>query len=182
MIFDSKRRRPPEAESEVATVADRERRPDERSGGHEDTPPMARAAADARAEQPISGGGVGMDAHAPANRPVERQGADAGHAHGTGGTSESEREELEPLFPPDLAKQFRHGWDAVQIGFVDDPRQAVRNADELVKQVLQSLTETFGGERGRVEAQVAQADSTSTEDLRVALRRYRSFLHRLLSL
>jgi len=184
MIFDSKRRRPPEAESEVATVADRGHRPDELSSEHEDTLPVARSTADARAEQPISGGGVGMDAHAPANRALERQGAETEHEHehGTGGTAESEREELEPLFPPDLAKQFRQGWDAVQIGFVDDPRQAVRNADELVKQVLQSLTETFGGERGRVEAQVAQADSTSTEDLRVALRRYRSFLHRLLSL
>ena len=58
----------------------------------------------------------------------------------------------------------------------------MHKADELVHQVLRSLSETFTGERSRLEAQVTQADSSSTEDLRVALRRYRSFLHRLLSL
>src|SRR3954447_13011082 len=104
MIFDSKRRRPPEAESEVATVADRGHRPDDLSSEHEDTLPVARSTADARAEQPISGGGVGMDAHAPANRALERQGTETEHEHehehehGTGATPESEREELEPLF------------------------------------------------------------------------------------
>ena len=94
----------------------------------------------------------------------------------------SEEEQLAPLFLPDVAKDFRSRWDAVQISFVDDPRQAVRQADELVAQVMKSLAETFSNERAKLEAQVDQSDKASTENLRVALRRYRSFFERLLSL
>jgi hypothetical protein len=94
----------------------------------------------------------------------------------------SEGEQLAPLFLPDVAKDFRSRWDAVQISFVDDPRQAVRQADELVAQVMKSLAETFSNERAKLEGQLDQTDKASTENLRVALRRYRSFFERLLSL
>ena len=94
----------------------------------------------------------------------------------------SEDVELAPLFLPDVAKDFRTHWDAVQIGFVDDPKQAVRKADELVAQVMKSLAETFANERAKLEGQVDQTEQASTENLRVALRRYRSFFQRLLSL
>jgi hypothetical protein len=94
----------------------------------------------------------------------------------------SEDEQLAPLFLPDVAKDFRSHWDAVQRSFVDDPRQAVRQADELVAQVMKGLAETFSNERAKLEAQVDQTDKASTENLRVALRRYRSFFERLLSL
>lgn len=94
----------------------------------------------------------------------------------------SEDEKLAPLFLPDVSKDFRSHWDAVQISFVDDPRQAVRQADELVAQVMKGLAETFSNERAKLEAQVDQTDKASTENLRVALRRYRSFFERLLSL
>ena len=94
----------------------------------------------------------------------------------------SEGEQLAPLFLPDVAKDFRSRWDAVQSSFVDDPRQAVRQGDELVAQVMKSLAETFSSERAKIEGQVDQTDKASTEDLRVALRRYRSFFERLLSL
>jgi hypothetical protein len=93
-----------------------------------------------------------------------------------------EGEQLAPLFLPDVAKNFRSHWDAVQSSFVDDPRQAVRQGDELVAQVMKSLAETFSTERAKLEGQVDQTDKASTEDLRVALRRYRSFFERLLSL
>lgn len=94
----------------------------------------------------------------------------------------SEDEQLAPLFLPDVAKDFHSRWDAVQRSFIDDPRQAVRQADELVAQVMKSLAETFSNERAKLEAQVDQTDKASTENLRVALRRYRSFFERLLSL
>jgi hypothetical protein len=80
------------------------------------------------------------------------------------------------------ADGFRRGWDALQTGFVDDPRQAVQDADELVDRVLRSLRESLAAERSRLKAQVAQANPLPTEDLRMTLRRYRSFFHRLLSL
>ena len=94
----------------------------------------------------------------------------------------SEEVQLAPLFLPDVSKNFRARWDAVQIGFVDDPKRAVREADELVAQVMKSLAETFSKERAELEGQVDQAEQASTENLRVALRRYRSFFQRLLSL
>ena len=79
-----------------------------------------------------------------------------------------------------LARQDQ--WDAVQIGFVDDPKQAVRQADELVAQVMKNLADTFSNERNKLESQVEQPEQATTENLRVALHRYRSFFQRLLSL
>lgn len=92
-------------------------------------------------------------------------------------------ESLAPLFTPEAARDFRASWDAVQIGFVDDPQQAVRQADELVRQMLQNLSQTFSEERAGVDARGdGVSDAASTEKLRVALRRYRAFMQRLLSL
>jgi len=93
-----------------------------------------------------------------------------------------EQEQLVALFSRDVAEDFRSRWDAVQIGFVDDPKQAVQKADELVAQVMTSLAETFAKERSELEGYVSGTETASTENLRVALRRYRSFFQRLLSL
>jgi len=90
--------------------------------------------------------------------------------------------QLVPLFAPDVAKDFRSRWIAVQSSFVDDPRAAVKQGDDLVAQVMKTLTETFSKERAELEGQLGQTDKASTETLRVALRRYRSFFERLLSL
>jgi hypothetical protein len=86
-----------------------------------------------------------------------------------------------PLFSPDEAKDFHSRWDAIQVGFVDEPRQAVEQADSLVAGAMKRLAEGFAEERARLEAQWDQGDNVSTEDLRVALRRYRSFFGRLVA-
>jgi hypothetical protein len=92
-------------------------------------------------------------------------------------------EPLAPLFRPNESQDFRAAWDTVQIGIVDVPKQAVRKADELVAQVMKTLAESFASERSKLEDPVDPgADHASTENLRVALRRYRSFFQRLLSL
>jgi len=93
----------------------------------------------------------------------------------------TEEKQLAPLFLPDVAKEFRSHWDTVQRGFVDDPRQAVRQGEELVGQVMKSLAETFSNERAMLEGRLDQTDEASTETLRLALRRYRSFFERLLT-
>jgi hypothetical protein len=111
-------------------------------------------------------------APAPEGAAIEDQPPRAGSDHAP----------LAPLFLPDVSAEFRARWDAVQIGFVDDPTRAVREADELVAQVMKSLAETFSTERAKLEGQVDQSDHASTENLRVALRSYRSFFQRLLSL
>ena len=91
-------------------------------------------------------------------------------------------EQLAPLFSADGAKDFQTRWDAVQIAFVDDPRQAVQRADELVAQGMKNLAETFANERAKLEGQLTAKEGASTENLRIALQRYRSFFQRLLSL
>ena len=91
-------------------------------------------------------------------------------------------EPLAALFPPQVAQEFRQRWDQVQIGFVDDPRRAVQQADELVAHVMKSLATTFADQRSRLEAGLGREGDPNTEDLRVALRGYRSFFQRLLSL
>lgn len=87
-----------------------------------------------------------------------------------------------PMFAGAEAAGYRTQWDAIQTGFVDEPRKAVVEADALVALVIKRLSETFADERSTLEHQWGKGDEISTEDLRVALRRYRSFFERLLSL
>lgn len=86
------------------------------------------------------------------------------------------------LFESGAARGFRERWDVIQIGFVDDPGKAVREADELVAQVMSRLAETFANQRSELERYVTGDSTASTERMRVALRRYRSFFQRLLTL
>jgi hypothetical protein len=87
----------------------------------------------------------------------------------------------EPLFPSSEAEGFRSRWVEVQTGFVDEPRNAVEQADGLVAEMMKRLAQVFADERGKLEEQWSRGDDISTEDLRQALRRYRSFMDRLLS-
>lgn len=87
-----------------------------------------------------------------------------------------------PLFPDPECQDFRSRWDQIQIGFVDEPRKAVEDADNLVADTMKRLAEIFNEERQKMEAQWSKGGDVSTEDLRVALQRYRSFFNRLLTL
>jgi hypothetical protein len=87
-----------------------------------------------------------------------------------------------PMFSADEASGYRTRWEAVQTGFVDEPRKAVEEADSLVAQVIKRLSEVFADERTNLEHQWDRGDKISTEDLRIALQKYRSFFDRLLSL
>ena len=86
-----------------------------------------------------------------------------------------------PLFPSEEGQEFRSRWDAIQAGFVDEPRRAVEQADGLVAEMMKRLAQVFADERGKLEEQWSRGDNISTEDLRVGLQRYRSFFDRLLS-
>ena len=89
--------------------------------------------------------------------------------------------ERTPLFPEAERGGFRQQWQETQAHFVDDPRTAVRQADELVASLMKRLAEAFAAERERLERDWDQGEEVSTEELRQALRRYRSFFDRLLS-
>jgi len=87
----------------------------------------------------------------------------------------------DPLVPDDLAVDFKARWDVIQQGFVDDPRSAVSEADKLVDDVLKRLSDTFDQQHHSLEGQWADGEP-STEDLRGALQRYRTFFQRLVTL
>jgi hypothetical protein len=92
------------------------------------------------------------------------------------------REGTAPLFPSNELEELRERWNGVQAAFVDEPRKAVENADSLVASAMKRLAEVFAEERARLEKQWDRGDDVSTEDLRIALQRYRSFFQRLLSI
>jgi len=87
-----------------------------------------------------------------------------------------------PLFSKSEMGDFRSQWSNLQTGFVDEPRRAVEGADKLVAAVMQRLAEGCANERSNLEKQWDRGANVSTEDLRVALQRYRSFFDRLLKL
>jgi len=90
-------------------------------------------------------------------------------------------QERRPLFDENDLSGYRSRWTEVQTRFVDDPRGTVKEADALVNDVMQRLTQTFTDERASLESQWSEGKDASTEDLRVAMQRYRSFFARLLS-
>lgn len=84
------------------------------------------------------------------------------------------------LLSQDDSHDFERRWEEIQVIFVDEPRRSVEQADGLVAEVMKRLAEGFAQERKGLEGQWDRGDEVSTEDLRVALQRYRSFFNRLL--
>ena len=91
------------------------------------------------------------------------------------------RDDTPQLLPGDENDEFQRRWETIQTGVVDEPRQTVEQADELVAHVMKRLAEGFAAERERLEQQWGRGEDVSTEDLRIALQRYRGFFQRLLS-
>jgi len=108
------------------------------------------------------------------DREIERQ-----RAGGTPADTNAPRDT--PLLASDIVNQLRGQWTDIQAGFVDEPRRAVERADGLVADAIKRLAETFSNERAQLEGQWDRGGDVSTEDLRQALQRYRSFFSRLLS-
>ena len=92
------------------------------------------------------------------------------------------QEERTAMFTPEEVNQLRPAWDGIQTRFIDEPRKSVEEADALVASTVQRLTDSFSRARTDLEARWSKGDQVSTEDLRLALRRYRSFFDRLLAL
>ena len=105
---------------------------------------------------------------------------DTADADGAAATTASP-EAGDRLLQGDRAAMFEGRWREIQVGFVDEPRGAVEDADNLVAELMRDLAETFSQERSRLETAWSAGESVDTEDLRVALTRYRSFFHRLLA-
>jgi hypothetical protein len=94
--------------------------------------------------------------------------------------SKESTQTTEPLVGNDV-DQLRERWQSIQARFVDDPQEAVQQADALVTDVIERLTRTFRETKDSLETQLGEAEDVSTEDLRVGLQRYRTFFERLLA-
>jgi len=93
----------------------------------------------------------------------------------------AESDRADGLFGEHDLADLRNRWNDVQAGFVDDPRDCVQRADGLVSSAVEQLTANFAQTRARLEDQWSRGEEASTEDLRVALKRYRDFFDRLLA-
>ena len=84
------------------------------------------------------------------------------------------------FFAESDSQEMRARWDKIQGAFVDQPRQAVEDADNLVGEAIKKLAEQLADERSSAIKQWNSGDNVSTEVLRQSLRRYRTFFDRLL--
>ncbi|MGW6944989.1 hypothetical protein ACWGF3_39090 [Streptomyces xanthophaeus] len=102
-------------------------------------------------------------------------------ARDTAGTpGPDEHHDDEPLLGAAEAERYRTTWSEIQGRFVDDPQEAVRSADTLVAEVMQAFAGTLSEHRSGLEKQWDRGEQVATEDLRQALRAYRSLVNRLL--
>jgi hypothetical protein len=99
-----------------------------------------------------------------------------------GATADSGSGRETALFDRDASRDLEERWLVIQTQFVDEPRRAVEKAEQLVGEVMKGLTDSFARERRDLESRWAGDRDVSTEELRLAIRRYRSFFNRLLSL
>jgi hypothetical protein len=124
------------------------------------------------------------DAEKLGPRPVRSErnvGEQNSEKRGAGQFGTTTEESSTPLFPNNELEGLRNRWNETQTAFVDEPRKAVEQADNLVASAMKRLAEVFADERSKLEKQWDRGDSVSTEDLRIALQRYRTFFQRLLS-
>jgi hypothetical protein len=84
-----------------------------------------------------------------------------------------------PFLQPEFVQDYRQRWDGIQAGFVDEPRASVRQADDLVASAIKRLAESFGEARTNLEGQTR--GDVNTEDLRLAIKKYRTFFQKLMA-
>jgi hypothetical protein len=85
------------------------------------------------------------------------------------------------LLPDDDLSGYQRRWDDIQVGFIDEPRRSVREADDLVGEVTHQIAQRFTNSRQSLEQRWDGGDEPTTEELRQALQRYRDFFQRLVA-
>lgn len=151
-----------------------------REGDRRETPAQPALADTDSAESPSTATPAGSTSSS-GNDATASQAQNVSAPASPAGSSETASANGAPLLPEEMSTTFQRRWEEVQTRFVDEPRGAVEDADGLVANLMQQLAQGFAQERERLEAQWGRGEDISTEDLRVALQRYRSFFQRLLS-
>ncbi|MBT1183673.1 hypothetical protein HET69_06515 [Streptomyces sp. CJ_13] len=176
----------PQAGAPAATTREDERQqvpvyPGEATAGPRDADPGTRdATAGVREADPgtrEADDGTG----APGRAPTEQWDGEPGRAATERGAVDAPAADEEPLLGAPDAEGYRKAWSEIQGRFVDDPQEAVRSADALVAEVMQTLARTFSARKQGLEGQWGQGGQVATEELRLALQQYRSFFNRLLN-
>lgn len=143
-----------------------------------DTEPARHAASGSAATAAVT---AAEPARRPATEDLARERAATERAAERGAETAGEAtQQPTPLFKGDQVQEFRTRWLRLQTAFVDEPRRAVQQADELVAEVMQTLAATFAEHKRELEQQWRREGTAETEELRLALRRYRSFFDQLL--
>ncbi|MFD6937549.1 hypothetical protein ACFWAP_15535 [Streptomyces goshikiensis] len=169
----------PQAGAPAATAREDERQqvpvyPGEATAGPRDTAAGVRET-DPGAREADNGTG------APGRAPTEQWDGEPGRATTERGAVDAPAADEEPLLGAPDAEGYRKAWSEIQGRFVDDPQEAVRSADALVAEVMQTLARTFSARKQGLEGQWGQGGQVATEELRLALQQYRSFFNRLLN-
>ncbi|MFD2121255.1 hypothetical protein ACFSNO_19030 [Streptomyces cirratus] len=142
------------------------------------TVPRAQASASARKRTP-AGGGSGRDETREDEFRTGGRGGHDGRRH-PGGHRRGGRHHGRAAAGGPRRGGVPQALGEIQGRFVDDPQEAVRSADTLVAEVMQTLAGTFSSHKQELEGQWSKGEEPVTEDLRIALQRYRSFFNRLL--
>jgi hypothetical protein len=156
----AERERQAERDREAEREPDRERESErERDEG-----------AGAAAEQQATGNLATPPGAAPQEeRDRERETA-APATHGDGRGAPPGQQPAAEVLPASDRPGYRERWDALQAGFIDDPRAAAQQADALIGEVLQRFTERHQALRGRIGE---SGEGSDTESMRLVLREYR---------
>ncbi|AYG78706.1 hypothetical protein DWB77_00814 [Streptomyces hundungensis] len=160
-----------------------------------DTPPAypgeatsgAEEREDGARQEPADEPGASEAAYDPGGRGVADEYGDREAADDSGGMEAGDDPggthtagDNEPLLGAEQ-EEFRARWQQIQSRFVDDPKDSVNAADQLVAETMQALATTFSSHKRDLEGQWHRGEKVPTEDLRLALQQYRSFFNRLLS-
>ena len=138
--------------------------------GYRSSQPLAGTAA--QAEQPTAAAGTSINGGQQGSAQPGLEPIGSGVPDSTGAAASH------ALLPN--AEPFRRRWESAQVGFVDNPVQAVEDAEALVSSVMDELVAGFRAQRERLEAYRSNGNGSSTDELRDAFRRYRDFFERLL--
>jgi hypothetical protein len=135
-------------------------------------PTVATADRDMTREE--EGTALGPEEREPVSAPDER---DRPPAAVVPGGPRSDMDELFELFSISAVEGYRKRWDALQAGFVDDPPAAAQQAESLVSELMQRMTDRHATLRKGLGDGAGEVPDT--ESMRLTLRRYRAFFNSL---
>lgn len=103
------------------------------------------------------------------------------HVDRSGRSEERSTPGSDRLLHDDERGDLRERWDALQGRFVDDPSEATRLADDLLRDTRDRVQKRWQERHRELTDRWKDRDDLDTEDLRTTLRRYRDDFERLLS-